>query len=148
MKIIDTKEKTINGISIRTTNNNEMSPETAKIGALHQHFDETVSVDYKGGSRVYGVYFDYESDASGEFSVLAGTDKVDSTKDKLEQITLPAGKYLVFSGKGEMPKAVIDTWGDIWTYFSADAEYQRAYTFDYEFYKSQDEVDVFIAVKS
>ena len=147
MKLIETEEKKISGLSIRTTNANEMSPDTAKIGALHQRFDEVVSVDYQNGSRVYGVYFDYESDASGEFSVLAGTDKVASSKQELEEIVLSAGKYLVFSGKGDMPQTVIDVWGEIWAYFSAEAEYERAYTYDYEFYKSQDEVDVYIAVK-
>ena len=146
MEITQAEEKTISGVSIRTTDANEMSPETAKIGALHQHFDEVVSVDYKNGARVYGVYFDYESDASGEFSVLSGTDNVESTKKDLEEITLPAGKYLVFSGKGEMPKAVIDAWGEIWAYFSEDADYQRIYSCDYELYKSQNEVDIYIAV--
>ena len=37
MKIVDIEEKLIYGISIRTTNTNEMNPESTKIGALWQN---------------------------------------------------------------------------------------------------------------
>jgi predicted transcriptional regulator YdeE len=73
MKIEVIDEKQIYGLSVRTTNTNEMNPETAKIGKTWQKFDSEVSVDYQGGERVYGVYYDYESDANGKFTVLAGT---------------------------------------------------------------------------
>lgn len=123
-----------------------MSPATAKIGAVHQHFDEVVRVDYIGGSRAYGVYFDYESDASGEFSVMSGVDSYESSTEKLEEVTLPAGKYLVFEGGGEMPQAVINTWQEIWTYFSNEEGEKRAYGVDYEFYKNQNEFEIYISI--
>ncbi len=149
MKIVQLEEKIISGLSIRTTNANEMSAETAKIGALHQRFDKTATVDYINGARVYGVYFDYESDASGEFSVLSGADQIEASSEILEQVNLPAGQYMVFTGKGEMPQTVIETWMKIWEYFSDEnASKQRAYTTDYEFYKSEDEVEVCISIKA
>ena len=148
MKIVEAEEKQISGISIRTTNANEMNPATAKIGALYQRFDQNVSVDYKSGARVYGVYYDYESDASGEFNVLAGSDCVESTTERLEQVLIPAGKYMVFEGKGEMPQAVIDAWSKVWEYFANEnSPHQRTYTIDFECYKSQDEADVHIAIR-
>jgi len=132
--------KKISGISIRTNNVDEVNPITAKIGALHQRFDKEVAVDYKKGERVYAIYYDYESDASGNYSVLAGFDG-DNKESKLEVIDIQAGRYLVFSAKGEMPKIVIDTWGEIWNYFSSNnCEHQRLYTTDFEYYKNQDEV--------
>lgn len=149
MKFLQINEKLINGISIRTTNANEFNPETAKIGGLYQDFDKKVPVDYKNGARVYGVYYNYESDHSGQFSVMAGTDKLsESSKEPLEQVSLTKGDYLVFEAKGEVPQVVIETWGEIWDYFSnTDAEYQRAYTTDFEYYKSQDEIEIHISVK-
>ena len=61
-----------------------MNPETAKIGAICQKFDNTIDVNYKDTERVYGVYYNYKSDATGEFDVLAGyetsNDKLDSVK--------------------------------------------------------------------
>lgn len=149
MKIIQLDEKQITGISIRTTNACEMNPATSKIGGLHQQFDEKVSVDYKNGARVYGVYYHYESDYSGEFSVLAGTDQIGQTPiDNLESVTIANGTYLVFKAKGEVPQIVIQTWAKIWDYFSKeDTPYQRAYTTDFEFYKNQNEIEIYIAVK-
>lgn len=149
MKPIQIDEKLINGISIRTTNANEMNPETSQIGALYQRFDEEVTVDYKNGSRVYGVYYNYESDASGEFSVLAGTDQISpSENNELEKIKLPKGKYIVFEAKGDMPQVVIDTWGEIWNYFENNKNMpERAYCVDFEYYKSQNEVEIYIGVK-
>ena len=148
MKIVQIDEQRINGISIRTTNENEMNSEKSRIGALWQTFDNNVSVDYKNGKRVYGIYYNYESDANGEFSVLAGTDQDDTSTCELEKINILSGQYLVFEAKGEMPQVVIDTWGEIWAYFSnEEVEYKRAYTTDFEYYKNQNEIEVCIAVK-
>ena len=149
MRLVKTEEKQISGISVRTTNASESDPKTAQIGALYQQFDEKVPVDYKNGARVYGVYYDYESDHAGEFSVLAGTDQLaESPAEALEHVTLVNGDYLVFEAKGPVPQVVIETWGKIWEYFSSQAcEHQRAYTTDFEHYRSPDEIDIYIAVK-
>lgn len=149
MKYVHFPGEQIQGISVRTTNSNEVNPETAKIGGLYQRFDEQVPVDYKNGARVYGVYYNYDSDHSGEFSVLAGTDQItESLQVQLEQVSLVSGNYLVFDAKGEVPQVVIETWMKIWDYFTAEeTQYQRAYTTDFELYKSQDEVAIYIAVK-
>ena len=93
MKLVQVDEKHIKGISVRTTNANEFNSETSKIGKLYQKFDEMVPVDYKNGARVYGVYYNYESDYSGEFSILAGTDQItELPTDQLEQVSLVSGK--------------------------------------------------------
>ena len=149
MKIVKLQERQIKGLSIRTSNAKEMNPQTAKIGVLHQQFDAKVSVDYKNGARVYCVYYNYESDHTGEFSVLAGADQIEGTQaENLETITLSAGTYMVFEATGEMPQVVIETWVKIWEYFSsANKQYQRSYITDFEFYKSQHEVEIYIGVK-
>lgn len=149
MKLVEIDEKRIIGLSIRTTNAKEMNPSTGKIASLWKEFDANVVVDYKNGNRVYGVYFNYESDATGEYSVLAGTDQLDANSStKLETIVIQNGKYLVFTAKGNIPGIVFDTWGRVWEYFSKkDAEYQRLYTTDFEHYVNQNEIEVYIAVK-
>lgn len=149
MDIVQFEEKIIKGISTRTNNAAEMNSQTAKIASLYNNFDEKIPVDYKNGAHVYGVYFNYESDAQGEFSVLAGADKITTDNlNPLEKVTLQSGKYMVFKNTGEMPQAVIDVWGEIWTYFSNQkSEYQRAYLTDFEYYKCQNEVEVYIGLK-
>ncbi len=149
MKLVEIDEKRIIGLSTRTTNVKELNPSTGKIGSLWKEFDDKVKVDYKDGHRVYGVYFKYESDANGEYSILAGTDQLDvNSSAKLETIVIRRGKYLVFTAKGDIPKIVFDTWGRVWEYFSKkDAKYERLYTTDFEYYVNQNEIEIYIAVK-
>lgn len=150
MNVVEMGEKTIYGISTRTTNANEMNSETAKIGKIWQKFDNEISVDYQGGERVYGVYYNYESDANGEFDVLAGCEKKNDTLDKT---VIQNGKYLVFEGKAKSAsdnariQAVIETWGKIWEYFNNESsEYKRVYKTDFEYYKNQSDIDIYISV--
>ena len=120
MRVEEIEEKLIYGISTRTQNSNEMNPETAKIGAIWQKFDNAIEVNYKDGERVYGVYYNYESDANGEFDVLAGYEK---SNKNLDEITIQKGRYLVFhkilkeTDNDARIQGVIETWGKIWEYF-------------------------------
>jgi predicted transcriptional regulator YdeE len=150
MNIVNIEEKQIYGLSVRTTNAREMNPETAQIGATWQKFDQDVSVDYQGGERVYGVYYDYESDANGEFNVLAGTEKAD---EALEKVTIQKGKYLVFKGRATAAddqariQTVINLWGEVWAYFdNPDSEYKRAYITDFEHYKNPTGIEIYISI--
>ncbi len=152
MKQVQLETKVLKGISTRTANKNEMSPDTAKIGALWQTFDQTVSVDYKNGERVYGVYTDYESDMDGEFTVLAAYDGKASGTDNLEKVTIEAGKYLCFEAVAQTEddagraQAIIQTWGEVWQYFSHEPDYKRAYTTDFEFYNGPAKIEIYIAI--
>ncbi len=153
MDVVQFDGKTLKGISTRTTNQDEMNPDTARIGKLWRNFDEAVEVDYRHGERVYGVYYDYESDANGKFSVMAAFDGApEHASTPLQKITLPAGKYLRFDAAVEADsdaarkQAVIDCWGEIWRYFSNQPEYQRAYDIDFEFYKNQTKIEIYISI--
>ncbi len=150
MNIVKINEKVIYGIFTRTTNENEMNPETAKIGKIWQNFDNEVIVNYQDGERVYGVYFNYESDANGAFDVLAGCEKENNTLDK---VVIQKGKYLIFEGKAKTLndnariQAVIEIWGKVWGYFGNESsEYKRAYKTDFEYYKNQSDIDIYISV--
>lgn len=146
MKVAEVKErKTLYGLTVRTKNTNEANPSTAKIAPLWERFFSEIAPSLKNGAIVYGVYSNYESDASGEFDITACTNlEIPS----LNSVIVNKGKYLVFSAKGDMPKVVIDTWGEIWKYFSSNEhEYERAYITDYEVYKNDQEIDIWIGIK-
>ncbi len=110
MQLKSIQSKVVNGISIRTNNSDEMDPSKAKIGRLHHDFDKKIEVGYADGERVYAIYYDYESDASGDYSVMSGFDGKAKDDEGLQPLTIQAGNYLVFSAKGEIPKIVIETW--------------------------------------
>ena len=149
MEVRFVREKTIHGLCTRTNNATEMNPQTGKIPGLWQTFDQTVPVDYKNGERVYGVYFQYESDYNGDFTVLAGFDGAQyPSTAQLTSITLQEGKYLVFKRQGNMPDIAIEAWTDVWNYFcEQNAVHQRLYTTDFEFYPSGNDIEVHIAIK-
>jgi len=147
MELRIVSEKTINGISTRTNNAAEMSP-NGKIPALWKTFDESIAVDYQNGERVYGAYFNYESDQHGMFTALAGFDRNSYPSDAdLEQIVIPKAKYLVFTHQGEMPQIAIAAWTEVWAYFAnEDSKHQRLFTIDFEYYPNGNEIEVHIAV--
>jgi predicted transcriptional regulator YdeE len=84
---------------------------------------------------------------TGDFDVIACSDEQSINLRDSVTVTTHAGSYLVFSGEGEMPDAIIDLWGEIWQYFSSDdCRYTRTYTSDYEYYKTATEVEIAIAI--
>jgi len=149
MTLAQVNENAIIGISVRTNNSDEMQPQTSKIGGLWEKFYQELAPTLQEGATVFGVYYNYESDASGEYSFMAGSDMLEESKHtNLENVAIKSGKYLVFKETGEMPRVVINTWVKIWEYFSVDTQdYQRAYTTDFELYKNQNEIEIYIAVK-
>ncbi|WP_085297460.1 GyrI-like domain-containing protein [Cognaticolwellia mytili] len=147
MLLKDFQSTNILGLSIRTSNQDEMIPSEAKIGDLWAQFYSEYGGKLTEKSNVYGVYTDYASDFNGQYSVYAAADTLDAS-DELIALTLSAGKYLVFSAQGEIPGSVIALWKHIWHYFSSgETAHERAYTTDFEHFKSATSVDIYIALK-
>ena len=154
---------TCNGISARTTNNAEISHDTAKLGRLWQKFYQKHAGDLPEGEDIYGVYHNYESeDLVGAFDVVAGwkssSEQALSDNDKTANaanvvtVNIPAGKYLVFSEEGKMPYTVMNAWEKAWTYFNdRSCEHVRTYNVDFEQYIGGNleygQVDVYIGIE-
>lgn len=85
----------------------------------------------------------------GPYSLLAGAEVADlqSVPHGMVGLTIPAGRYLVFTAQGPMPHALIETWSVIWRYFSQGSQYARAYSADFELYRAPEQVDIHIAIK-
>ena len=64
-------------------------------------------------------------------------------------LTIPREKYLVFTGKGELPGVVIQTWGAVWQYFEEQTRDKRAYTVDFERFDQREpsRIEIYIAVR-
>ncbi len=148
MQTVSLEEKTIYGLSTRTNNRDELNPKKGKIGKLHHNFDANVTVNYQEGARVYALYYDFASDMHGDYSVLAGADAVVSSKVDLEEVTIPAGTYMVFKGHGKVPAVVFETWQKVWSYFEDEREAaRRAYSVDFEFYAGAEDIEIYISLK-
>lgn len=141
------------GISIRTTNNAEISHDTAKLGRLWQKFHQNHVSHLAQGADIYGIYHNYESDdLVGAFDVVASWKAEDEQTEgenvlsaesvlsaahssDVVSVTIPAGKYLVFSEEGYMPNTVMNAWEKAWEYFhDRDCEHTRTFGVDFERY--------------
>jgi predicted transcriptional regulator YdeE len=98
---------------------------------------------------MFAVYSDYESDGTGEFAYMIGSEV--TTADKipagLAVVRIPAQTYAVFTATGPMPDALLGVWMSIW-----GTKLPRAYTVDFEQYDARftrpkgKEADVYVAV--
>jgi predicted transcriptional regulator YdeE len=141
----------VHGLSVRTTNADEAHPARAKIPALWERFyEEGHSAAVLGA--VYGVYTEYATDASGPYTLVVGgaSDARSAPAEPLVRVQIPAGRYLAFTSKGEVPAAVVAGWQGVWEYFAAAHAPRRAYTTDFELYDPSTlyEVRICIAVTS
>lgn len=149
MEIKHLESFTLKGLKARTQNSKEMDAATAKIGDLWALFYQDLGPKLEDGANIYGVYTNYQSDMNGEYDIIACTNGLPNYESaELVEIKVETGKYLLFKGKGEMPEAVISVWGEIWSYFSAEnCVHTRAYTTDFEYYKSDSEIEIYIAIQ-
>lgn len=146
MNISKVDKINVMGMSVRTNNVDEMNPSTAKIGALWETFYAELAPKLTQDSRVFGLYTNYESDHTGAFDVVACSDSIEA--QDLEIFQIDTGDYLVFSGTGAMPQAVIDLWRKVWNYFDSEhCEHRRTFTTDFEWYKSENEIEIYISVE-
>jgi predicted transcriptional regulator YdeE len=151
-KLITLSPFVVTGIGVRTINTDEFNPVSAKLPMLWgKFFTEGVAEKIENrlpDSPIYGVYSDYETDASGAYSVLAGVASSGPALSPFKSVTIQEGKYLVFENKGVMPQAVINAWMQVWTFFQQNTEYTRSFATDFEAYRSVDEIAIHIGVQA
>lgn len=148
------------GITARTSNIAEMDPTKAKIGATMQKFfvegmpDKILNRKHPG--KIFAVYTNYESDASGEYTYFLGEEVTafEGVKAGLETLIIPAQSYAKFTaGPGQMPAVVINIWQRIWQMSAPELGGERAYIADFEVYdeRSRDPnntvLDIYVGIK-
>lgn len=149
---------TLVGVSVRTTNAEEASP-NGKLPQLWETYFSSNTLLQTGANNphlIYALYTDYESDATGAYTVLIGHDAgedVVQSDSNYPQIVIPESKYIVFTTKkGLVYEVVAQAWGEIWEYFKERPE-ARSYTGDFELYDSRSfdptntKVQIYIAIK-
>ncbi len=131
------------GLSVRTTNSDEFNPATAQLPDLWQRFYSSGSGVTDPDSIILGVYSDYESDASVYYTVTAG---VKSASAEKSTTTVLSGEYLVFENQGVFPHVVVETWQRVWGYFEGQKEILRRFKTDFEMYKADGNIAIYIGV--
>ncbi|HLF19945.1 MAG TPA: GyrI-like domain-containing protein [Bacteroidota bacterium] len=151
-RITQRSDSKIIGMEVRTSNQLETMASSAKIPLLWKKFHEEKEKipNRKNEQTSLGVYTNYKSDHSGEYSLIAASEvsSLDKIPEGMVAHIIPPGKFLIFSAKGRMPQAVVNAWKQIWKYFANGSQFKRAFTVDFETYNSanEDEVDIHIAI--
>lgn len=129
------------GIDCRTSNR---TPE--EIGALWKRFHgEKIAEQIVGrvDGRVYSVYCEYESDASGEFTVLVGcavpTDA--PAAEGMMKKTVAASRYAVFDVVEPSPSGIAEAWSAVW-----QTPLERSYETDFERYDENGTISVHVGI--
>ena len=146
MKKMEVESFVVNGFTARTTNQQEMDVEKARIPGLWRQFLEVVEVDPSSALKGYGVYSNYQSDWQGAYDITVGTDG-DFTARERVSITIPAGTFLCFETTGSMPHAVLELWEQVWKFFQEEGAPQRTYQCDFEEYRSPDSAAIYISIE-
>lgn len=150
--IVELPESQIIGPTIRTGNEDPQCVE--KISGLWQEFmgtaEKEVPEPVVEPYGCYGLYYHYDFTDMGYDMMVGCESAASAAPEKMELITIPAGKYAKFTTTGNVVQAVIDAWNDIWA--MEDLAELRAYTVDFEAYlpcedMDNAEIDLYIALK-
>jgi predicted transcriptional regulator YdeE len=158
--ILNVEEIRLIGLKVRTNNQNEFNPETAKIGACVTKYFQDQSGDKiprrKNPGTTLCAYTDYESDLKGDYTYFIGEEvnATDNIPDGLDLLLIPAQTYVKFTTEpGPMPQVDIDAWQKIWSMSSDELGGTRSYKTDFEVYDERAHdpqntvVDVYIGIK-
>ena len=128
------------GVSVRTNNEREMSPDTAQIPQLISAYYAD-QVAHAIAHRVtpgltYVFYTHFDSDEHGDYTCFIG-EAVDPLKveqsDDLDTLQISASTYAkLTAGPGQMPEVVIAAWQRIWAMPPAELGGKRTYRADFE----------------
>jgi len=124
--------------SIRTNNFNDERI-MQKITDLWQEASEQLPKN----ENTYGVYHNYESDYKGDYSLSIAIENHNGES----MIEIPKNnKYRIFKVDTTDPQGIFHTWSKIWEQEEAGI-LQRAYSFDFEKYYPNGEIEIHIAIK-
>ncbi|MCH1626716.1 GyrI-like domain-containing protein [Ferdinandcohnia quinoae] len=129
------KLKLINSVRTNNFNDKEIMD---KIKALWE--DATRSLQNYQNS-IFGVYFDYESNYKGDYSLAVAIEDVEAS------FGIPdTENYTVFKVDTTDKQGIFKAWSNIWQ-LEEHGELNRAYTIDFEKYHPNGDVEIHIAVK-
>jgi predicted transcriptional regulator YdeE len=143
-QLVDLEPLTITGITLRTDNSE------AGLAKIQQHWGEFFKqgiqqkIGVGQGAPICEAYFDYESDASGPYTLLLGcrvSPSMPPPGDGLTTRSFPAARYAKFHMND--PNGSLAGWQHIWTRKDLD----RLYACDFEIIGA-DGVEIHVSVKA
>lgn len=134
----------LGGISVRMNNDEASLKQIPQL--WERFFKEGVLQQLPGGSQdppIYEAYYDYGSDASGNYTLMLGTRVDDSgpLPEGMSEKIIPMAIYAVFDVDG--PDKIKDAWQEIWK----NKDLKRTFTGDFEIIQGNS-VKIYVAVEN
>ena len=150
-EILELKEKIIEGVEIRTTN--QKGKAMQDIAEMWQKFfGEGIynKIENKLNNKTIGLYTDYEGDYTKPYKFVVCTEVNKESKNLENRVikTITKGKYARFIITGDVQKSVGEAWSEIW-----NMDLKRKYTCDFEEYQNNSEdmnnqeIHIYIAIE-
>jgi predicted transcriptional regulator YdeE len=157
-KIVEHEGFTVIGISARTSNAKEMTPDGMIGKQWGRLFQEGLlsKIPNKADQNIVAVYTDYASDHSGEYTFILGVRVTTDANVPAGMVAtkVPAGKFAVFtSEKGPAPNVVPQLWRKINSLPPDTVGSNRRYKADFEIYDERAtnpqnlQMDVYVGIK-
>lgn len=150
--VIEKPSTIVVGIECRTSNLPEAGPyDIPKHWEKFYNDNILEKIPHKISLEIVALYCDYEGDYTKPYSLVIGSavHSLDEIPDGMVAKIIPSSSYAIFKAIGEHPKALIESWGQIWQ----QADLKRTYTGDYEVYgerffsQSPQEIEIYIAIE-
>ncbi|MCI8965860.1 MAG: AraC family transcriptional regulator [Clostridia bacterium] len=150
-EIVELEEKIIQGIAIKTTNQDGKS--IKDIGETWQRlFTDGIyeNIPNKINGKTIGLYTKYEGDYTKPYLFIAGAEvrKGEKINKEIESIVIPKGKYAKFIIIGDIKNSVGEAWQEIW-----NMDLKRKYICDFEEYQNnlgdmeKQEIHIYIGIE-
>ncbi len=92
--------------------------------------------------NIYGLYHEYESDYRGDYTLCVAVEGIDKSSVSIPEDT----KYEVFKVNTNDEQSIFNTWNEIWKKEDGN-QLNWAYTYDFEKYYPDGNIDIYISVK-
>ena len=150
-EMVELEEKVVQGIKIRTTNQNGQAIQ--EIGKTWQKlFADGIyeKIQNKANNKTIGLYAEYEGDYTKPYTFMAGVETREKaeSKEEIECIIIPKGKYAKFIVTGDVQNSVGQAWQEIW-----NMDLKRKYICDFEEYQNnsndmqKQEIHIYIGIE-
>ncbi|MGX4685435.1 effector binding domain-containing protein [Vagococcus sp. JNUCC 83] len=128
--------------SIRTNNFNDKNIETKMTNLWKCAIEKIQKID----TTIYAIYHDYQSDFRGDYtcSICIRNEYEENNSNNIN--ILDNTKYRMFKVDSSVDNSIFNTWKLIWEQ-EEKGLLNRSYTYDYEKYYSQDNIEIYIAIQ-
>jgi predicted transcriptional regulator YdeE len=125
--------------SVRTNNFKDEN----MIQKISEMWKEASSVLENHHGVTYGLYYDYESDYKGDYTLSVAIE----SSDNESSFKIPdTSKYEIFQVDPSDEYGILNTWKEIWER-EEKKDLERAYSFDFEKYDPNGPIEIHIAIK-